>query len=121
MAGESILTSVKKICNVDDAYTAFDLDFVLQINSVFAILNQLGIGPDDGFEIEDKTTTWDEYLTGNLLLNGVKTYMTLRVRMWFDPPQTSHHLTAMQNQISEFESRLNILRESTEWTAPTAA
>jgi hypothetical protein len=119
----SILTDVKKVLDIDESYTAFDLDILMHINTAFANLNQLGIGPVDGsgvllgFEIEDKTTTWDAFIT-DPRYNGVKTYIYLQVRSWFDPPQTAHHVTAMQRQIDELVSRLSILRESDSWTAP---
>jgi hypothetical protein len=115
----SILTDVKKVLNVPDEYTAFDIDILMHINTAFGNLNQLGIGPVDGFEIEDKTTTWDAFIP-DPRYNGVKTYIYLQVRTLFDPPQTSHHVTAMQNQINELVSRLSILRESDSWIAPPA-
>ena len=119
MTTTSILTDVKKVLNVPDEYTAFDLDILMHINTAFATLNQLGIGPVDGFEIEDKTTTWDAFTT-NPKYNSVKTYICLQVRTWFDPAQTAHHVTAMQHQIDELVSRLSILRESDSWTPPPA-
>jgi hypothetical protein len=115
----SILTDVKKVLGIDVSYTAFDQDVLMHINTVFAILNQLGIGPDDGFMIEDASVTWDDYLAGDLRKNSVKTYIYLRVRLVFDTATTTAHvLTAMQNQIAELEGRLSILREGDSWTSP---
>jgi len=115
---DSILNSTKKVLGIAEDYTAFDVDIILHINSVFSTLNQLGIGPDDGFAIEDDTETWTTYLEGDLRKNSVKTYMALRVRMLFDPPTTSFHLEAMNRQIQELEWRLNVVREGDEWTDP---
>lgn len=117
MAG-SILTDTKKVLGIEEADTNFDVDVILHINSVFATLNQLGIGPDAGFMIEDKETTWDAYLGSDLNLNSVKTYMYLKVRLWFDPPQTSFHQEALDKQADELEWRLNVKREGEEWTDP---
>ena len=115
---DSILTSTKKILGIEDNYTAFDQDILMHINSVFSTLNQLGIGPDVGFAIEDNVATWDTFLAGDLRLNSVKTYVYLRVRILFDPPATSYLLTAMKEQIQEIEWRLNVHREGVSWINP---
>lgn len=103
----SILDTTKKMLGLDAEYDAFDIDVIIHINSTFAQLAQLGVGPDDGFEIEDSTTLWPEYLGSNKLINFVKSYMYLKVRMWFDPPSTSYDLTAKQEQVKELEWRMN--------------
>lgn len=114
---ESILTSVKKAVNVP-ADNAFDPDIIMHINSVFSTLHQLGVGPDEGFEIVDATKEWSEFLNGDARLNNVKSYMTLRVRMLFDPPGTSFLLTAFEKQIEQLEWRINAQREDEQWTEP---
>ena len=60
---ESILNSIKKLLGITAEYTNFDTDIIMHINSVFMILNQLGVGPSKCFRIEDEYTTWDEYIT----------------------------------------------------------
>ena len=60
---ESILSSVKKVLNIPVDYPAFDQDIIMHINSTFSTLHQLGIGPVDGFMIEDATPTWDTFTT----------------------------------------------------------
>lgn len=116
----SILTSTKKILGIDASYDVFDVDIITHINSVFSTLNQLGIGPTAGFMIEDDTAEWDAFLENDLRLNAVKTYVYLRVRMLFDPPQTSFHIAAMEKQIQELEWRLNVQREEESWVEPEA-
>lgn len=115
---DSILDSTKKVLGLADDYTAYDVDILMHINSVFSTLNQLGIGPEDGFAIEDSSVTWDTYLEGDLKKNSVKTYMAARVKMLFDPPTTSYLIAAMEKQIIELEWRLNVVREETEWVDP---
>lgn len=105
---DSILNSTKKILGIEAAYTAFDLDVMTHINSVFLTLNQLGVGPVDGFMIEDETAQWGDFLGSNKNLNAVKTYVYLRVRLLFDPPTTSFTITALQEQLKELEWRLNV-------------
>jgi hypothetical protein len=114
----SILTSTKKILGLEVDYTVFDLDIITHINSVFADLQQLGIGPAVGFAIFDATATWESYLAGDLTMNSVKTYMYLRVRLLFDPPTTGYLITSMNEQIQKLEWRLNVQREGVSWTDP---
>ena len=115
---ESILTSTKKILGLDASYTAFDLDILTHINSAFSTLNQLGIGPEDGYAIEDDDATWDAFFGTNLRYNSIKTYVYMSVKMVFDPPPSSYAVTAMKEQKQELEWRLNVVREQTEWVDP---
>ena len=115
---DSILNTTKKALNLDADYTEFDPEIIMYINGVFATLTQIGIGPELGFSIEDADAKWSTFLEGNNLYNGVKNYMYLKVRMLFDPPTTSYHITAMEKQIEELEVRLSITREETHWTNP---
>jgi len=115
---ESILDSVKKVLNLGSDYTPFDQDVIMHINSVFSTLNQLGVGPDVGFMIEDNTTEWSDFLDGDMRLNNVKTYIYLRVRMLFDPPTIGYLVSAMENQVKELEWRINAQRESVAWVDP---
>jgi hypothetical protein len=108
---ESILNSTKKVLGLEEDYTAFDVDVVMHINSVLSILGQLGIGPEEGFAIEDADETWTDLFSDVKLLNMVKTYVYLRVRMLFDPPTTSFAISAMERQIDELTSRISIHRE----------
>jgi hypothetical protein len=116
----SILDSTKKNLGIEADYTAFDVDILTHINTVFADLNQLGIGPDEGFAIEDAAPVWDDYLAGDANLNQVKTYMYLRVRLLFDPPATSYLINSLKEQQQALEWRLNVKREGEEWTDPEA-
>lgn len=87
-------------------YTAFDTDLILHINSVFAILYQLGVGrdPTTPFHIEDASSKWTDFIDdGQVEL--VKSYMYMKVKLLFDPPQNSALLTAMKESITEFEWR----------------
>lgn len=108
---ESILISTKKILGLEADYTPFDLDVMTHINSAFSLLNQLGVGPTEGFFIEDDSALWSDFIVPENQLHLVKTYIFLKVRILFDPPGTSFLIDAMNNQIKEFEWRLNIFRE----------
>lgn len=109
---DSILTSIKKLLGITEDYTHFDTDIVMHINSVFSILTQLGVGPPEGFYIQDKTTIWYEYISDPNKIEMVKSYMYLKVRLLFDPPSSSSVIEAFNKQISEFEWRLNVAVET---------
>ena len=111
----SILDDVKKILGLSSDYNAFDLDIITHINSVFSTLQQLGIGPEQGFSISDKNKNWDEFVANDNGYNLVKTYVYLRVRLLFDPPATSFHLESLNQQVKELEWRLNVYREDSQW------
>lgn len=117
----SILNSIKGVLGIDPTYTAFDMDVLIHINSAFSTLNQLGVGPVDGFSIADNAATWDAFLGDDPRLNSVISYVYLKVRLVFDPPGTSFLLAAFKEQIQEFEWRLNVQREATGWTDPNPA
>jgi len=106
---ESILTSVKKMLGIAEDYEHFDDDIVMHINSVFLILYQLGVGPDTGFTISNKYANWSSFTDNEILLEAVKSYMYLKVRMLFDPPTSGSVMEAMKSLISEYEWRLNVL------------
>jgi hypothetical protein len=114
----SILITTKKILGLDFDYHAFDTDIVTHLNAAFSTLAQLGVGPAEGFFIEDDSAVWSDLTIPENQLNLVKSYVFLKVKILFDPPATSFHTESMQNQIREMEWRLNSFREETEWTAP---
>lgn len=115
---QSILTSTKKTLGLVEADTSFDLDIKLHINSILAVLSQVGIGPEEGFTVEDSTPTWEDFVGTDKRLNLVKSYVYLKVRMLFDPPTTSFAIESFEKQASEFEWRLNVHREGESWTSP---
>ena len=108
---QSILTSTKQLLGLEADYTAFDLDVMTHINDAFATLNDLGVGPDGGFEIVDATSTWDQLLETVPQLSRVKSIVAMHVRRAFDPPQTGPLSNALNEQILEATWRLNTYRE----------
>lgn len=102
---ESILTSIKKLLGITEDYTHFDTDVIMHINSVFMILMQLGIGPAEGFSITGDSEVWSDFLSDATWFESVKSYVYLKVKLIFDPPQSGTLLNAMEKQVSEFEWR----------------
>ena len=104
----SILTSIKKMLGVAEDYTEFDEDIITHINSVFLNLTQLGVGPEEGFMIENDTAVWEDFINNSIQLQAVKTYMYLKVKLLFDPPLSSSVTEAFTRMIAELEWRLNV-------------
>lgn len=110
---ESILTSVKKMLGIEEDDTSFDEEIIMHINSVLMALTQMGVGPADGFEIEDATTEWVEFIPSMKKFSAVKSYLFMRVKLMFDSSTMSSSLVdAYNRQITEFEWRLNHAAES---------
>ncbi|MFL6416854.1 MAG: hypothetical protein ACJ74Y_14415 [Bryobacteraceae bacterium] len=118
MAGESILDSTKKALGIAPDYDVFDVDILMHINTVFTVLSQLGIGPEDGFLVEDAEAVWEDFLGIDKQLNSVRTYVFLRVKILFDPPGNSFVMNALNEQIRELEWRLSVQREGSAWQSP---
>lgn len=105
---ESILTSIKKLLGIAEEYNDFDVDLIIHINSVLAVLYQISpLFPKD-FTISDSFATWQDFLGDVSGVELVKTYVYLKVRMAFDPPTTGGVLDAMKQQINELEWRLSV-------------
>ena len=109
---ESILTSIKKLLGMTEDYTAYDDQIIIHVNSVFMILTQLGIGPENGFAIKDKEAIWNDFVSDETKLELVKSYVYLKVKLLFDPPSNSSVIESINRQINEFEWRLNVKAES---------
>lgn len=106
---DSILTSIKKMLGIAEGYEHFDADIIMHINSVFMDLTQLGVGPSEGFIIQDEETIWTDYIEDAVMLQAVKSYMFLRVKLLFDPGSIgSSTLAAYERQIQQWEWRLNV-------------
>jgi hypothetical protein len=109
---DSILLSIKKLLGIEEDYTQFDADIVLHINSAFSVLHQLGVGPSTPFSIATEEAEWSDFFGARLDLDLVKTYVYLKVRVFFDPPQTGYLLDTYAKQINECEWRLQVVAET---------
>ena len=108
---DSILTSIKKLLGITEEYEHFDTDIIIHINSAFATLTQLGVGPSDGYSIENKDDYWSDFIKDSRRLEAVKSYVYLKVKILFDPPASSVVMESINRQINELEWRLNVTVE----------
>lgn len=105
---DSILDSVKKSLGLDKDYDPFDPDIVMHINSCFFTLNQLGLGPSEGFLVEGSDSVWSEFVPEIQKFAAIKSYVYIKVKLLFDPPATSFAQEAMKQQATEYEWRLQV-------------
>lgn len=105
---DSILISIKSQLGISEDYDAFDNELIIHINSVLRILNQLGVGKDK-FSITDSSSKWADFLGDQEAeLDDVKTYVYLKVRYVWDPPQVGAQMSAISEYIKELEWRINV-------------
>lgn len=105
---DSILESVKKLLGNGEGYEYFDPDIIMCINSAFSTCQQLGVGPAEGFSITGPDEKWTDFTTDTVILGFIKPYVFKKVKLAFDPPQSSFVLEAYKQQIAEEEWRMNV-------------
>lgn len=104
---DSILQTTKQLLSgITEEDTSFDLNITIFINSVIAILSDLGLAEADEFKITGPETTWQEFLGDRKDLELVKTYIHLKVKLMFDPPLAASALDALKRMIDEHEWRI---------------
>lgn len=111
----SILNEVKQMIGINETDTAFDLDVRILINAAFSTLNDVGVGPEEGYRIETASEEWDEFIDEGPMLDKVKNFVFMKTKYAFDPPGTGYHTTAMNELIEEELVRISYAREDTEW------
>ena len=118
----SILNDVKKLSglSVEDSeletedYKPFDTDLLLFINASFNRLKQLGVGPNTNYSIESSDETWGNFFEDVQVVEMVRAWMVLNVKMQFDPPTSSIAADAYKNMIDKYEWCMNVDVE-TDW------
>ena len=108
---DSIFSSVKKVVGLLGDDGSFDEDILLHINSVVSTLRQLGLSIPADFYVRDDVQTWRDLLGEFRDLDLVKSYMTMKVRLMFDPPASSFGLASMTEMVKELEWRINVLTD----------
>lgn len=109
---DSILTSIKKKLGIAEEYEQFDPDIIMDINTAFSILTQLGVGPSEGFAITGDDEEWNDFVDSQPQLNIIQDYVYLRVKLLFDSTSLSSAvIDTIKQQISEFEWRIQVIAE----------
>lgn len=118
----SILDDIKKLSgiSVEDSeletedYKPFDTDLLLFINASFNRLKQLGVGPIENFSIESNEETWGDFFGDTQVVEMVRAWMALSVKMQFDPPTNSMAADSYKAMIDKYEWCMNVDVE-TDW------
>jgi hypothetical protein len=105
---DSILTSIKKMLGISEEYEHFDPEIIMHINTVFMGLTQIGVGVAEGYMIASKDDKWSDFLPTDKLIEAVKSYTYLKVKLIFDPPSSSTIIESYNRLLSEFEWRINV-------------
>lgn len=108
---ESVLLSVKHQLGINEDDTSFDVDLINCINMALNTLTQIGLQPEEGVRITDVEDTWDSILEDDPMLETIKTYIFMKVKLAFDPPQSGGLIDVYKSQIAEMEWRLGITFE----------
>ncbi len=110
---ESILTTIKKLLGAGEGQH-FDTDIITGINTAFANLRRIGVGPSKGFRIQDNTAKWSDFIPVDdvVKFEDVKSYIYLSVKLDFDPPSNSTHYASIEKRIAKLEWSLNVDAES---------
>ena len=106
---ESILDTIKAMLGIPTSDTAFDQELIVNINSAFMVLHQIGVGPEESpFEIIDNTAKWIDFLSDTVYYSSVKNLIYPKTKVSFDAPGTSFLLGSLSEQIRELEWRLSV-------------
>lgn len=107
----SILTTIKKMLGIDEGYGAFDTDIIVNINSTFMVLSQLGVGPEKPVVITGADEGWSMFQNISDI-EALKSYTFIKVKLLFDPPDRSNILDSYKELAKEYEWRLRVQQET---------
>ena len=112
-SSDSILNTIKKMLGLDPEYDAFDQELVVFINTALSNLHQIGVGPVNGFMINGSEESWSELLPSETktIIQNVKSYIYITVKMLFDPPGATNHSNALSESLKELTWRISVKRE----------
>lgn len=120
-SSDSILNTIKKMLGLDPEYDAFDQELVVFINTALSNLHQIGVGPANGFMINGSEESWSELLPSEVtpIVQNVKSYIYITVKMLFDPPGATNHSNALNESLKELTWRISVKREEGQHDAST--
>lgn len=104
---DSILMSIKKSLGLEPEFRDFDVDITMAVNTSLSSLQQFGVFSDRPFTITGEEQLWSQFIPeGNL--DMVKSYISIKTKLLFDPPQSSFVLSSYEKQLKELEWRIYI-------------
>lgn len=131
----SILNEIKKMLGLTEEYQHFDQDIIIHINTALNTLIQIGLPANKNFVLVNAEQTWSDYITqknesldnnpmrlalrqitnvtDNCNIGMIKSYVYMKTKLVFDPPQNSFAIDSIKAMLSEYESRINIEYDKT--------
>lgn len=102
---DSILKTIAKLVGGEENGDYFNPDLIVAINTALAVLTQLGVGPKNGFMIEDDQSKWSDFIGDDKRLSMIVSYVHLKTSLIFDPPTSSVVKEARESLVNEMEWR----------------
>lgn len=99
----SILEDIRVACNLNRDDDSFDDQLILHTNTFLFRSAQLGVGKR-GFSINSVDQQWTDFMPKDFeYFEALKSFIGLRVRIVFDPPETQSVMAAINDIIRELE------------------
>lgn len=100
---ESILLNIREMCDVNVDDCSFDGQLIPLINSYLFRSAQFGVGTA-GFLVASDAETWRDFIGDNAeKFAALKNYVSIRVKLVFDPPENSALAAALKEEAKELE------------------
>lgn len=110
---ESILISIMERLDADSTdfgTTSYAGTIMQSINTHISALTQIGIGPREGFRIENELSVWSDLLGDAINLECAKDYIFLKTKLEFDPP-TAASIESFEKMAAEALTRCSYVAE----------
>lgn len=103
MLTNSILATVRSMCNVEEDDQGFDKQLIPLINGQLMMAHEFGVGFEN-FMVHDEHQTWQDLLGEHTeMLNAMQIWLGYSVLLLFDPPDNGTVLKSYQDQILKIE------------------
>lgn len=101
----SVLDDIKLFLGLDPEDDSFDVEILVHLNTGFAMLTELGVGPPEGVHITDRSTKWSDVYE-NPRLDHVRGIVGIHTRLLFDPPMNSFVTASLERLLEEMKYRV---------------
>ena len=100
---DSILLDIREMCDVGKDIDSFDGQLIPLINTFLFRSAQFGVGKK-GFVITGPYECWSDFIEDDAEnFAALKNYISIRVKLLFDPPESAALLAALKEEARELE------------------
>ena len=106
---DSILDTIKDSIGVAIDERGFDQELILPINAAIMELVQLGV--EKNVIVTGPTQTWslfEEFYADDSTLEAIKLYISMKVKLIFDPPSNSFVVDSARKLLEELAWRIMV-------------